>query len=794
MSKLTVGEIIKKSQIKSNAALILFSVLFLFVFSFDIAHGLVMRSMIDIDNYIVLKSFYELFPFVKPDTIEEYNTIASPLASDGIAILMAATFEISTMMIIFFITYFTLKLIMIKMIDKQSDNYYVINISLCVLLLASFSMFGIKTKTASGNEFETSIIHYLALKAIGDKLLQLERIGVNDVNKTYLIPQIKLGEKLSQTDIFLDFTEAYLTTDFEEENVKFKLYEKNNKYTIDVNLGTKNQKYEFASNLALVNNIIDIDYKKAEIAFIKSYFDALLSHASKVKEKTSHFNFRNSSGFFSIFDETDNYEGEYTKYCSTIYDPENVFIDKLTYNKFLRLSAMCASESFVKTHYENSFYSYDDVGRLKSGTNMIFGDSTQTEKLTVKQIIDNTHRICEGGFFACSEAVAYANNTKAISSYDLGILSTPVKEFHDILSVFEDQSDDLITSLSVDETSILNNSFKDNQTIDDGEEISVIEGLGVSGNYEEQLIPSVFTMLDPQEFEKPTMEAIINTALGSDVNEPLTRIETCLTNSGAIKNGIRCEEITKELRKLSLSLIRMSAELKLLTMISNVSSQPAVNATVIGNQIGSKALTAAKVGAIGSALVLGQHDFKSTPYHSTALVGGLLTANIIFSSLNAEVLNPVSSAASWMFFSGIGLLIFIYGILWSLLVITLKKLLEIIIEVVYSIIILMVAIQNGGAGEVWERFREFFLDLAILTIYCLIFTVYVHFRETIIGSQAMYLIENMKALSVDGGLSNLMANTMMFCFASFISLFMVFKAINVILGNVNNSIELSIKQ
>lgn len=769
---------------------VLYSILGLILMSFNITHALVINGIIDIENYLVLKTFYELFPVAQPLNVDDYESIASPIASDAATLAITLTHYITSTLITLFVLFFSLELLLNYALDKRKKSETLITTAMLITLGLSYFTFGIDVKTKTGKEARVSFIHYLSLNIIGEYLFKLEEAGSLDYKKIYLIPQIEFGKELSQTNIFREFSDAYLSTDFEQDEFAINISKDKNLYSIDIDMGRNNLKYNFLSNTHLVNNKIDVNYEKIEVEFVEKYFNALVAHSEKIKQKTKAFKFKNETGSYSAFDETKNYENKYTNYCSTIYDDEPVYIDTLTYNKFLDVAAMCASVEFVKSQYDNKFYKYDEFDRLKAGTNMIFGDSFSNERLTLSEMESQTHSICSDGFFACSEALTYAQSLRTLNDYDLGILTTPVREFYDLLSVLSDKSDDFITSLSFDKSLILNNGFKDNQV----NGIAKVGGKGISGNYSDYILTPE-DRIDIQSFESPNTDEVLNIIVGRDVKEPLRRIEVCLGSGGIIKNGIRCEEATKEVRKLGLSMIKMGIELKLFTGIASLKNSQGSDLTSIGKEAGmskAKEITVKSVG-IGAGLFLADHNFKSTPYHSTELVGALLVSNLVLKGLVGVDANPISNIANWLITTGIGLLIFVYVLLWTLLIVTFRKLLEIIVEVIYILPILLVAIVNDGVKGCYYVFRELILDLIIFTYYCMIFAVFYYLRDTTISTQANSLISNMQSITTTGSLTDIVGNIMIYFLALVASLFMLIKVINVVLSNSNKSIEGIIK-
>ncbi|EIV8508217.1 hypothetical protein MA785_000812 [Vibrio parahaemolyticus] len=797
----------------SKKQFFLIAILFIAMFSFNLAHSFAAQGIINAENYIVLSTFYDVFPSVKPMHVES-NSAVSGLASDTLGLLTAVIMEITIFLLSILIPFMFIKVVLIFKVDNQVSGGEVSRLLLFVLLLSSMGLYSIEHETKNGLTFKTTMMHHFALSYFGNTLEKLEKNGSKNYDEQYLVPEIKLGNEKSQTMIFSEFTNAYLSQDFKEgEEFKFNIQQVESQsdtgyvYTVNINLGSQNLKYTIAPNSYLTkagSKNLDIDFVKLEEKLIVDLFQSMVDHAVKVKKRTSEFKFIDPNGLFSQFDDVPSYESDFSKYCDTIYNPVPEYTEKRTFNKYLTVAAACASKEFVSKNYENKFYTYGS-SKLRDGYTMLFGDSVTNEKMKLSEIMDSTKSICQDGYFACAEAMQYANRLYTLNEKDVGLLTPVIREVDQFTQSFEDYSDDLITSLSVNKSLALTSDFSDES--DWGSPLKTIQGEAVGGDYSLYIASDLVLLLDFADMNFPDADGLTSIFAGRDWKEPFERMKTCFAYSSMVKNGFRCKNATEEVNDLSISLLRMGIDVYLMTKVASVPLESSVKKSKNKNQ--KKGNTEFEVGkgsfikdnfgevaTIGAALggmAVSENMFKDTPYYSSETVLGLIATNTFFNMFGQRDINPLNNVAMWMIKGGITLFIFGHSLLWLLMIMFFRKFVEVIVEVVCLTLIFTISIINGGFKAAFERIREFYFDNVILVIICLLLTVYEHFRDVVIRVQARSMVENMNNVIVDSGWSNLLANIGILVFMTAITAVITYKALNNALNGSTGTIESNIK-
>ncbi|XNJ88775.1 hypothetical protein AB6C47_018215 [Vibrio cyclitrophicus] len=803
----------KRNQFtKNKTETAFFIILITTLLSFSTAHSFVGQGIINADNYIVMSAFYDFFPTIKPVYIESQSAV-NDLASDTIGVLTRAVFQIVFSLMGIIIPFLLLKVILIFKADNEVDSGEISKLVLFLLLVGSMGVYSIEHKTKSGLEYKTTIMQHMAFTYFGNVLEKLEENGNKDYEQKYLIPEVKLGDLVSQQSSFDNFTKSYLANDFKKDDffefAVSKIESENgfgSTYMANIELGSDHLQISFKSNQKQINNadkFFGIDLQKKEEELVMNYFQSMVDHAVKVKQRVSHFTFINGAGSYSIFDDTPSFEGNYTQYCDSIYETSKINMDMATFNKYLGVSSMCASAKFVKDNYNNRFYSYDSENRIRDGYTMIFGDSILDEKMKLSDIIANTKSICLGGYFACTEALQFATKRYMLNQKDVGMLTPVIREIDELTQSFEDNADDFIQSLTFDKSLSLSKEFTDK--FSEGLPISYVNGQAISGDYDLNTLTNLALLLDPTDIKLPNTDELTSIFVGKDWAEPFMRMKTCFSYAGMVKDGFRCKTATHELRDMGLSMLHMGVDLYLMTKVASVPLQAGMNKIKGKGKPKNKELNIGKgsfikdnfgefavVGTSLAGLSASENMFKNTPYYSSESVMGLAAVNTFFNMFGQREINPLNKASKWLILGGLGIMAIVYALIW-ILVCFFKKLTEIIVEVVSLPLICTVSILNGGFAELWNRVREFYFDTVILILYVFVLSIAAYHRDTIINIQVRHMLDNINNLISDSGWSNLLANLDMIVYTVIIFVIIVFKAINESLNNSGVEIESNIK-
>ncbi|MCK8072436.1 hypothetical protein [Vibrio sp. 1CM23M] len=790
-----------------SAMFIIFTITLL---SFSTAHSFVGQGFINADNYIVMSAFYDLFPSIKPHYIETRSAV-NDLASDTIGVITRCIAQITATLLTIVVPFLTLKVILIFKADKEFDSAESSKLLLFLLLSGSMAVYSVEHETKSGIKFDTTVVQHVALTYLGSVLESLEENGNKDYDQKYLIPEIQIGNVVSQQSSFSDFTNAYLSNNFKEDDFfEFAIAKiepesgSDKKYMVDIELGSDHLNMSFQSKQKLVNyadDLFDIDLEKKEDELVLDFFQSLADHAVKVKERTAAFHFTNGEGSYSSFDDTPSFEADYTEYCDTIYDATPINIDMKTFNKYLGVANMCASAEFMKKHYNNALYTLDSESRLRDNYRILLGDSVLDEEMTLEEIITATKTMCAGGYFACTEALQFATKRYVLNQKDVGMMTPLLREVDEFTQSFEDNSDDFMQSLSFKKSLSMSTGFTDK--FSEGDPYAYINGKALMGNYDKNIHHDYSLLLDPTDLKFPNPDELTSLFVGKKWQEPILRMKTCFAYAGMVRDGYRCNTITKELRDLALSMNKMGIDLYLMTKVADVpikmgkkqmTGKNNKNLTVgKGSFIKDNFGDIAVAGAALAGLSASENTFKEVPYYSTETVMGLAASNTFFNMFGQREVNPLNKAAKWLMLGGVSIFVMVYGLLFIFIVAFFNKYTELLVELVALVLICFVSILNGGFNELWNRVREFYFDTLILTFYSFILFVAMHYRDVILKVQVRHMLDNINNIITDSGWTNLLANIDIIVYTIIVFAVIVFKAINNSIKDAGKNIEAPIK-
>ena len=334
-----------------------------------------------------------------------------------------------------------------------------IAISLVIGTLSNASL--ITYETSEGNKVKISATQFFSLNLMGETLVFLENKAENIKKETFLMPEVELFTPLSVKNNYFDFTKAYLSNDFSNEEVSFNLFKEDSVYVVDVDLGGENIIIRFNSQMSLnerVKKELEVDLGKKEVELIEYYVNTMIETAVIAKEFTKKIKIGKSGQATNRYDYAMKskpklaYDLEYNQYCKDIETPVMAELDKASYHSYLQVLSACKSDNFMNKAYSNNFYEYkkevsDDYTMRKNYTTL-FGFENVDTRLDLEDLKEKTKEICSGSYIPCQQASLYALSKIEKEQIKMGLL-TPITDFmYSFFEVFEDNETTFFISRS----------------------------------------------------------------------------------------------------------------------------------------------------------------------------------------------------------------------------------------------------------------------------------------------------------------------------------------------------------
>lgn len=698
-------------------------------------------------SFKILNIFHQLFPFTNKTGFTA-NTSLSAMSSDMIAgLITSASYIITTIAFIYVGFLLTQKVVYIitSSEEDRSENWAKTTelLSLALVAALSFPSMSVDVSSSGGMNYKVTIPQYVMFDIFEDVITGLEKNGNKDLTEVHLIPEVKLKQpKYFKADI-VDFTRSFLTTYVPEEGASLTVKEDDGNYIARFAAGQNVKEYTFKENILLndkVSQFLEYDLKKNEKEFVVFYFEKLLEHATQTKQALKDvvmMDKAEDANLFSmlngLYGSEAKYDGNYREYCETI----NTVPDRMTsqtLNMYLDISASCFSEKMMAELYSNPNYDYLDVFFNHSGSHnfgmgstMLFGFTDKNSRLSTEDVLQEARSVCKnGGFLACSVSMDYAYKKYEESDLQFGMFTLPVNMLDNTLNRVIDYSNLMLVSRTQSEESVESSGYKDYGDTISGETLKTIP-FKMDGrtfeNYSYDDFLSVLATAETISYVKNPANTI-RMLFNEDSENVFNRFNTCIKYPETYKNGFRCQDLRGEVTSIALSLNRMGLEAWITSgMINGVSHNTKTKVDKERDHAAGSAAVTQKVvkyfdlGSRIAALAAIDSAFEEPDYYLSSPAPIALFAYFLTPKLKEAFSGLLASTGKKMMLFGWTLLTTFTLITFFLIINFLKKLCEILIEIIMFPIIIFLAVFAEGFAGIETKWKEFFEDLGALVLF-----------------------------------------------------------------------------
>lgn len=615
---------------------------------------------------------------------EKFLGIGSGVYGSAVSSELTSTFgmliNIGMYMIPVTLSGYIIVLVVKIIISKTMKAQFIPNMCVKLLLLIVLGVLSAPSmstkKEVNGYVYYTPIYISASLSFFRSVIEFSERSMQVDDQRLIDVEEFKLLSPNKIMSDFESFSKNYLKTNFENEEMKIKISSLPDQYKSNVVFGGKSMIYKFKKNSEInyKGQSLGIDMISKEEFIIKDYFQSMIDHSAKLKKSLENTTIgSNTSGtnildVENIFDFDTDQEKAMTSYCPTIYTDVPLFMDRDSFNYHISIAAYCASESFMKKHYENEFYNYSDVffskRILNTGSSMYFGFGVENETMTLKSLIDKTTTICKSGYLACSAAVNYAFEKEALNNFKLGIMTSPARIFSNIFQVRSSVSESILTSKVISFSDLKSNTFYETKKA--SVDFLEVKGLAISGDYNKHIKNSLIEGVSFSKIQVPTsMDDMFTIITGENPVYTYQRLFTCIKFPSEIKNGFRCQRITNELSSFALNSIETAVRLYI---IKNLFRDKKSNETAsLGKQ--AKDVVKTAVAGAGATMFLSTFDkgvFENSNY-SGETIKRVLIAQMMVKSMGGDLSAIITVIANILFTTGVMILFMLLTIPFHIL-------------------------------------------------------------------------------------------------------------------------------
>ncbi|EJG0791418.1 hypothetical protein C4G69_RS01260 [Vibrio parahaemolyticus] len=621
-----------------------------------------------------------------------------------------------------------------------------------VFVLAGFIVANMTHKfEVKGFYYEKSYVEALMDNFFTQKIQDFETLATDEDSKTYDIEAIKVLEPTNFYHHYMNFTNTYLmsaevgkhkrTDDGLEltmrESDTISIEYLNNVYRVEFAMGGAVTKITASSPNALNQQAVDlkVDLLALEQKFFADFIQSLISNALAIKEKVKDVEVERDLEVQKVgarYHDNQNvtgkrlaFEHDWKTYCHNINDYPLQGDAKLI-QKYIQVASLCASQAFLESQYQSDHFDIKEVYagnyHLSDGYVELFGN--QSDGNTWKSVKTLTQSTCKKSYLLCAEAVQKASYINPNSKKELGLLVNATSIIGQVTSSVYDAADDLLDSRTYQESSTGDVSFKDYVVESD----KAMFNLKFPLNQKQmtQIIFDEYEFLDLDKLFIPSIQDAFRAALGGDITQPYRRMATCFYYPKQIKNGFKCNSITKELVDLSTANIISAITIKIgNTAISGLS--PSSTALQKGATFGKGASNLASAGkattALGTAIVLPallNAPTKENQYSTQGTARTILVSSFILKFFNINFTGTLDPLANSMFLTSLSILTILFGLPFLLTVYVLGKITEIIIDIKLFWLKFYTKTMEKGENGIKEIMAEYICEIwfiALLIVY-----------------------------------------------------------------------------
>ncbi|EJB8440208.1 hypothetical protein MW344_004872 [Vibrio parahaemolyticus] len=517
----------------------------------------------DVSAYKMMLALQKLFG-------QESDMYHSSISSEATVLAHFIIDYISTMLaalVVFLMFYNTVRL-MINLAAKgknedqmKSGMKYGIK-AVCFLTMAGFlsPVMSLERTLPNG-----SISHIPVYQVLGEEILigftySIEKLSSKKDMKDFLISDFEVKSKFTIEDDVIDFTQAYLSNDFDSEGVEqINIVETERLYQADIKMGSDYFTYKFNKNIETHSKALElgIDLTGIENQFIQSYFKALTDNAYGVKKaiKDTHFFGDNIFSSFKMRNHEPQFQKNYKLYCDNLYEP----IQKLSnseLNSYIIISAKCTSDKFMTEHYSNDYWDYSEVveGATKLTKNYTTYFGNENLKLNIDKIVESTKSICDESYLACVDTIPFAHRKYLIANANNGLSSAITRQTARVFDISLSGSD-VLDSRLVEVKPAKTDDYENMSFISDlALTESVVDFQTMPGNYNKRMAMNPLEYADLEALNLPSSpDEMFRSVVGKKPEYLYNRFITCIKYPDMIKNGFRCENVTSEISRYAVT-------------------------------------------------------------------------------------------------------------------------------------------------------------------------------------------------------------------------------------------------
>lgn len=410
-----------------------------------------------------------------------------------------------------------------------------------------------------------SVSHIPIYQVFGEHILigfsfAIEKLSSKKDMKDFLITDYEVKSKFTIQDDVIDFTQAYLSTGFDDESMKaIQIIETDRLFQTDIKMGGEYYTYKFNKNIDTHSKALEIgiDLSKLENQFVQDYFKALTDNAYGVKKAIQNTTFMGNNIFSSYMmrNQEPQFQKNYKLYCDNLYEP----ISKLSnteLNSYIIISAKCTSDKFMKKHYANGYWDYDEVvsGATKLPVNYTLYFGNDILRLNIDEVLEATSEVCKTGYLACVDTIPFSHRKYLLANSNHGLSSSITRHTSRIFDISVNGLD--VLSSRVIEVNEAKTDDYESVSINSDLVVSesVVEFKTMPGNFNKRMAKNPLEYADFDSLNLPSSpDEMFRAVVGKKPEYIYNRFKTCVAYPDQLKNGFRCENTTAELSRFAVT-------------------------------------------------------------------------------------------------------------------------------------------------------------------------------------------------------------------------------------------------